>query len=184
MGQYGSINDATATVTSNQGTPDGEVGFFVNGDRFATRQLDNDGSVSATLPRGLRAQDDHVVQARFVSDCPWNNSRSPRKSYSVFRADTATDTAARNVRQARFTGTVNRLGEGDGFDPRGGRMEFTVQRAGQSNVIRSKTVDVNDDGFAAVDMANLGDGSYNVQSRYLGTNSFRRSQGTGAYQVS
>lgn len=183
MGRFGDPNTATSKVTSSEGTPEGVVNFFVNGERFASRQLDNDGTVSAPLPRGLRARDTHTVQARFNSECPWNNSRSPRRNYTVYRANTATDPSVGNASEARFSSSANRKGDGDGLDPRGGKMRFSVRREGSKRVIRSKTVDMSN-GSAAVNMRDLREGSYVVRSRYLGASNFRPSGGGEAFQVS
>ena len=171
VGQYGEPNRATSTVSSNQGTPEGQVRFFVNGNRYASRIVDNDGTVSVPLARGLKARRTHDVQARFVSDCPWNNSRSPKRYYSVQRAATNTDPQVRNGQKSRFAATVDRVGEGDGFHPQNGKMRFTVRREGSNKVIRGARVPVRN-AFAFADMRNLRPGSYTITSRYLGSNNF------------
>ena len=85
MGRRGTRNRATSTVSSNQGTPNGTVVFFVNNRRVAARQVDNDGTVSMRFGKKLRARKTHTVQARFKSNCPWNNSNSPKRYYTVKR---------------------------------------------------------------------------------------------------
>lgn len=182
VGRYGDSNRATATVTSNQGTPEGRVAFIVNGIEFDRRAVGSDGRASVTLPRGLRGGDTHTLRARFVSDCPWNNSRSPRRYYTVHRANTTTNPGVTDARGARFTSGFSRVGEGEGFNPLGGSARFTVRREGSSKVIRRATATVKD-GVASVNMRNLRNGSYTIRSRYLGSHNFRPGQSTESFRV-
>lgn len=182
VGRYGDTNVARAQVTSNQGNPNrGVVRFFINSKQYAQRTVNN-GNASIQLPRGLNAGKTHKVRAKFISRCPYNNSQSGIRYYTVERANVTTNPEVRNGRKARFAATVRRVGEGDGFNPQGGKVRFTVRRQSSGNEVRSGTANVRN-GFASIDLRNLDNGNYTITATYLGSSNFRQGSSTENFSV-
>jgi hypothetical protein len=175
---YGARNVATATVSAGADDPAGKVRITVAGVGSWTRTLGDGNRVSQALPRALDAGKTYTVRARFLGKCRFRDS-SDGAAYTVQRAQVNVNPAVGAKRKAQFSASF--VGSG-GLDPRGGKARFVVKRLGNGEVVRARDAWVRN-GFAAVDLANLGKGSYRLVVKYSGTSNFARSADTVDFRI-
>ena len=173
--QYGTKTLATATV--DRGLAGQVVSFSLTGpNRSQTidKRIRDDGRAQWLLPRGLVANRDYEIRARFDTCTP-----SGARSYHVDKATTKPAPTVVNARKAKFRTTVS---GGGGLAPDAGPANFTVRKKGSSALIRDTTAFLRD-GVTAVNFKNLTRGRYVLKVTYEGNRNFEAGSTTKKFRV-
>jgi hypothetical protein len=176
VAQYGTKNQVTATVTPKPTNPDTHVEFSVEGSESGygfSQRVGRNASVERLLPRGLAAGDTYQVRARY-DGCAW----SEPVSYEVTQATSKPAPSVLNARRAKFRTTV--VG-GGGLDPKAGKVDFLVRRAG-GDVMRTETGYLSG-GVETVNLPNLKKGRYVLEVTYAGNKNFAAGTGKQSFRV-
>lgn len=175
VGPWGSVNRATAKVTSGAGTVTGQVQFLVNGKVRATLSLSG-GSATYTLPRGLKARRTHTVLVRYLETCEFDDSQAT-KFYSVIKAKPRIKATVVKARKAVFKAKVHSV---TGLPAKNGTVVFKVKK-GQATV-RTAVKKVRK-GVAKVNVRDLGKGQYVLKVRYLGNKNIKPGKKSKKFRV-